>query len=313
MVGRSTLGILFAVLLMPRLPDAIPATELRTHADTVWLVGAAAQALPYNSVRSAGANSFPTSTSPADTGYAGDRARLAMVAWALEVPFDSADAKAPPPVCPSDSAAPRLNGYRVEHVRISKSDSAQDKGKKGWFHYIVTFTRVCWTQGKANAMTSDVDFDAVPDSGTGYEWRVGWRRHDPDPVRPAAPYTYQPSFADRYPTFVSFALVLLFFGPLVFPAFGYAVAKDAGQAAFAVPLAVWSIVGLALSIIVFPPAFIPSFFMFVVPAVAYVAAVAPDRGSSRLKFGRATAVCLGVYAVCFVLWFFLVFSGVALR
>lgn len=309
-MARSLLGLLWVALLMPRLPDAIPAKELRTHADTAWLVGTAAQALPYHSILSAGANSFPSGSDATDPDHAGDRARLAMAAWALEVPFDSADVKAPPPVCPSDRAAPRLNGYRLEHVRITKSDSVQHEGRKGWFHYVVSFTRVCGMEGKPHALTSDVDFDAVPDTGSAYVWRVGWRRYDPDPVplTPARPYN--PSFRDRHGELADIALASILLGPLLFPVLASMVGAAGGRPAIAKLLGGWSIVGIILGVVSYLPAFAASFFVFVIPGVTYVSVVGPREGSSRLRFGRASALCLLMYVACFWIWVIMLLNNV---
>ena len=304
-------GILLAAAFIPRLPDAIPARELRTHADTTWLVGAAAQALPYRSILSAGANSFPGTRDPADADDAGDRARLAIVAWALEVPFDSADVKAPPPVCPSDSAAPHVNGYRMEHVRIVKGDSMVGD-RSGWFHYIVKFTRACWTQGKIFQLTSDVRFDAARDTGSSYVWRVGWVRSDPDPIRPTVPRTYARPLSERFPNLFGFAVVFLLAGPVAFPVFAYTVARDKGPGALPMLLGIWSVLGAVFGLIAVGPALVPTLLMFVTPAVTYVAAAGPASGSTRLRFGRATVACLGVYVICVVLWFVSMLTGIGM-
>jgi len=300
--------VLLAAVLIPRLPDAIPARELRTHADTTWLVGAAAQALPYHSILSAGANSFPGTSDPADTDRAGDRARLAIVAWALEVPFDSAEVKAPPPVCPSDSAAPRLNGYRMEHVRIVKGDSmVGDRAGAGAFHYIVKFTRACWTQGKAFQLTSDVRFDAARDTGASHVWRVGWVRNDPDPVRP--PRTTPLSFGNRHPQIAGYSLVFFFLGPLAFPVFAFVVASNGGRRALAILLGSWAFAGVVFGALALGSVLGPALLMFLAPAITYVAAAEPESGSSRLRFGRATAACLGVYVGCLVIGFLWLLSA----
>jgi hypothetical protein len=53
----------------------------------------------------------------------------------------------------------------------------------------------------------------------------------------------------------------------------------------------------------------PAFLGFLAPPIAYVAAAEPDSESSRLRFGRATAACLGVYLGCVVLGFLWLLSA----
>jgi len=170
---------------------AIPANELRTRADTAWMIAAAAKALPRGSILAVGgvlSNSTDAATRERNSG---DRGPLDVVARSLGLPLDTSTIASKPPLCVSDSTTRERHGYRIERVSIARDDHPGPAGRSDWFHYVVSFTRTCRTEfGQQYYIGSDVRFDAAPDNVLSYKWAVGKVDQYADPL------------PDREPTFM---------------------------------------------------------------------------------------------------------------
>ncbi|HMG71483.1 MAG TPA: hypothetical protein VK544_10245 [Gemmatimonadaceae bacterium] len=292
----------FGGVLLQSASVAISANELRTRADTEWIVAAAANVLPRGSILAVGgvlSNSTDAATRESNSR---DRGPLDVVARSLGLPLDTSTVASNPPYCASDTNSRGPHGYRIERVSIARDDHHVAAGRSDWFHYVVSFTRTCRTElGHRHYIGSDVRFDAVPDVVFGYKWAVGKVDQYADPL------------PDRVPTFwerhggMGFVLKPLLYGAIIFPVLGLLFGILGGDGGLLRLLGVWSIVGLAMAILMGVGGIVGGLVVFVLPAAAYVAAA--RRPQSTPAFGRATLIFVLAYPICVILAMLAISSG----
>jgi hypothetical protein len=291
----------FGTALFQVRPVAIPANELRTRADTAWLVAAATTALPRGSILAVGGVLSNSNSAGVREFYSGNRGPLDVVAKSLGLPLDTSTIPSKPPPCASETTAAERHGYRIERVSIARDDHNVAAGRPDWFHYVVSFTRTCRRDyGHQYYINSDVRFDAVPDTVFSYRWAVGKVDQYADPPRDR-----EPTFRERHGG-AGFVLKPLFYGAVAFPLFGLFVGVLGGDRGLRRLLGVWSIVGLAMAIWI--GFIVGGLVVFVLPAAAYVAGA--RRPQSTPALGRATLIFVIAYPICVLLAMVAVSSGV---
>jgi hypothetical protein len=292
--------------LFQALPVAIPANELRTRADTAWIVAAAANALTRGSILAVGGTISDAKGAGSPYVSAADREHLGVVAAALGLPLDTSTTASDPPRCVSDTTARGARGYRIEGVSVRRDDRSVPAGRSGWFHYVVAFTRTCRREYERFYTGSDVRFDAVSDTVFSYKWAVGKVDQFGDPPRDR-----EPTFIERHGTLTTWAFRVLFYGVLSFPIFGLLAGAIGERRALLRLLGVWALAGLALTFLVGVGMKLSALVVFVVPAALYVAGTRREAAPlKRSDFGRATLYLVLTYPICLGLAWIFMWSGV---
>jgi len=293
----SPMFVLFGLggVLLQTLPVAIPANELRTHADTAWIVAAAAKALPRGSILAVGGVMSNSNDAGTRSFYSGDRGPLDVVARSLGLTLDTSTIASKPPPCASDTTYPEPHGYRIERVSIARDDHNVSAGRADWFHYVVSFTGTCRTEfGHQHYIGSDVRFDAMPDEVLFYKWAVGKVEQAADPPRDR-----EPTFAERHGPIAGYATSVLLFGALAFPIFGLIIGAIGGKRGLFLLIVVWSLVGLALTFPARVGGIPEAVWVFVLPPTAYVTTALWNKSPSKSPaLGRATLVLVVTYPIC---------------
>lgn len=291
----STIVLLLVAVLSQGLPTAMPATELRTRADSEWMVATAAAALPEGGVLSVGkVRVYPTRERLRSID---DATLLAAVARTLELRVDTALTLSQMPACASDAEARGARGYRVAYVSIERQTPPAGVGKPGWFHYVVWFEQSC-RHGDGLVYTSTrVRFDAVPDAALAFRWAVGSVEHSPDPPPEPAP-----SFRALQGRFTDKVVSILPWGALAFPCLALLIGRMAGRRGLVRLLVVWSAAGLALTVLAGTVGVLLWLLVFFVPAGAYVAhaLAGTSDASAPPRLGRASVTFAIVYVIGFV-------------
>jgi hypothetical protein len=288
----------------------IPANELRTHADTIWILGAAARTLPRD--RILGVGGVHLAGNLQEGWFLRSRQLLPVVAQSLHLPFDSTRIVSDPPPCPNDTSATQPRGYRIESASIEQDGRTYRDGPRPqrpqWFHYVVDMRGWCRLDGQNREVATLVRFDAVPDTTYAFSWAVADVRPMSNPERKRSAASVAAS--DRR---MRNAFDFLAFAALLFPPLGFLAWNIGRQRGLAWLYALWSIAGLAAAIGVGESFSLLEWFLpFELPAAAYILAALPKSSSSPFNEHRFLAAALALivtYAVALALFWLLFLNG----